>query len=180
MQTVKEAVEEFLEQANRRFSAGDVMVLPDRDQIMVIEKVLYFKDGKSLRVLLLWSSDCVVCGDKYTFKTRRKFSYPTRTCRGCRGRAAAIEKEKPPKEPVKRKPKIGRGERAVLEAIEALGFVYDRCTERVVAKEAAKRLKAPAPGSRDQRFYNSQRALANLRRRGLLPAAIHEGEVVFI
>lgn len=185
MASVQQIVEAFIEEHKGFVPEGAQLYLPDRDQTFTVSGVRFFKqkDRKHPTVVLDWKSNCTVCGAEYDFETRRKFKYPPRTCTGCRGRAPAVAYERaprPPKQPKERRPKIGRGERAVLEAVAALGFVYDRCPEMVVAREAAKRLPAPQPGSRDQRVNNSRRAMANLRRRGLLPAAIHEGEVVFI
>lgn len=191
METVTATIAAFNKKHGWFIEKGAEIVLPDRQQLFVVTalKFLPQKDRSKPRVLVEWTAHCCQCGEVFSFETRRKPKYLTRTCASCRGTLPVggwkrngdtlVRKQRTKKMP--KGQRIGSGERAVLDALTALSYVQDTVQLQELVEEAVRRVPPPAnPESRDQRKYNVQRAVAGLKGRGLLPAAISGGTVVFL
>lgn len=79
--TIPERVKAALKAAGR-FEVGSEVYLPDHNQTLRVIGVDFTssKGRKATIAWLRWESECVECGKRYQFTSKRTFTYPTRTC----------------------------------------------------------------------------------------------------
>lgn len=171
--TIPEIIKAELK-AQGRFEVGSEIYLPDYGQTLRVAR-LDFSSGKKGQkgVWLRWESECVQCGKKYQFTTKRSFSYPTRTCEEHRKVGA-----RPRSEPV------GPAPEAVRSAAIAVLNGFSLLDERVLISEAVKALQVMLFGDvlprADKRVRGLWAALADVMESGEAPGVPGDDDILFI
>ncbi len=177
----KDVVTQFLAQG--RYEVGDTFTLPDIDQVFEVVTVRPFtREGKFFLFLDL-ASICAVegCDELLVFPVEanrwKKAYYVTRTCtehRGCfrspvKGAWGSTGRSSPLKGKKRgaHKPHVGRVQRQVLDALEALSLVYEKPSRDQVVELVARYMDAPTVG-RDTRRFRAERAYDLLVKSGFL------------
>jgi hypothetical protein len=123
--TIPERIKAALKAAGR-FDVGSTIYLPDHEQTLRVVAVNFTstKGKQKTFAWLKWESECVECGKRYQFTSKRVFAYPTRTCkdhrRTSRQRIARVA------------PKAGGAmalRKAVIDVLDGLSFLCDFATQ---------------------------------------------------
>jgi hypothetical protein len=180
--TNAEAVQWFLD-GGSRIKAGQSFTLPDIGQRYVVRRVKPRpKPGGGWWLFLTLVAPCAVCEVNFAQEKEasqwRRSLYVTRCCPAHRGSwksemvhawKTRLELLKHPLAPVKVEPtgpRLGAVEAIVQRVVEDLRLVWDEPDEALIVAQSVERM--PTGGGRDTRRQRVIRALASLRKAGLV------------
>lgn len=178
-ETNQEAIAQFHQAfRNRRVEVGEVLVLPDINQIyeVVGHKFWKRKESRFYTVNLVFETECVMCGAPFEIIAHRNFKGLARTCKEHRKQWKNPNRQSKTRAP--RKPRSTPHHDAVRKALEAYSLVEDRVSLKdVVARAIA--LLPRNPGERDTRRQSVQRAIKVLHEQEKLPCAFDGVQFIF-